>query len=622
MKIKKIVLAAALLAVVFSIASCSKAQKNEVKDVVEKRSNGLAPSQHVKIPQTDSSIVTQPQEFDTALTALQVTKLMGNGINLSNTMEAYRTAEMGTRQDPSAYETLWGQPVTTQVTMNSYKDAGFDSVRIPVAWTNAINYENGDYTIYTPYLDRVEEIVNYALNAGLYVVINDHWDGGWWGMFGSATPETREDAYELYTDMWTQIANRFKNYGDHVMFAGGNEEIGSRLNDVNACPDSGRLTEDECYEQAKKINQTFVDVVRKTGGNNQNRFLLIPGYGTDIGATLDSRFVMPTDTAKDKLILEVHYYSPWGFCSGNSVNKWGTKKEYKDMNEWLSKLTAFTDKGYGIVIGEWGVISTKKDGTKKDDMIAYCTNFLDNCDMYNLVPMLWDTSLFFMRDGSGFADAELKEFFKGRSYAAQNETANEASIIAAAKKNTLARQEAAPETFIDNSFVGAADKSVAWIMYNSQDYGVTYSVGDIYNPDECTEGLVPTDVEITGEGDYTVALDFTDTPQGKARSFAFSAIGISNGEILFPGYCIEITEIRVNDQVVRPASKGFTNADDRICTRMNIYNEWVKDVPVEARSYDGSTDRKRAIIINRDLPIFQEMKTLSITFHYGLPSAN
>ncbi len=609
MKHSKLLLTAAIILVAtLSMSSCSR----KPKAFVEKRANGLAPSQHVKVPDTKSSVVTEDQPFDTSLTSVEVVRLMGNGINLSNTMEAYRSAEMSTTLDPSVYERSWGQPLTTQTTMDSYKAAGFDSVRIPVAWTNAMNYENGDYTINTAYLDRVEEIVNYALKADLYVIINDHWDGGWWGMFGSATLETREDAYELYRSMWQQIAKRFMHYGDHLLFAGGNEEIGRRLNDVNVCTDSGKLTDDECYQQAQKINQTFVDVVRKTGGNNKHRFLLIPGFGTDIGTTVDPRFIMPSDSAKDKLMIEVHYYSPWGFCSGNSVNKWGTQKEYRDMNEWLSKMDAFTQKGYGVVIGEWGVISTKKDGTKKDDMLAYCTNFLDICDIHNFSPQLWDTSLFFMRDGSGFADAELAQFFKERK---NPQSADE-------QKAAIAEREAnAPITFIDNSFVGASDKSVAWIMYNSQPFDIFYSVGDVYSPDSCTEGLVPTDVEITGEGDYTVALDFTGTAQGYARSFGFSAIGISNGELLFPGYCIQITEMRVNDEPVRMPSKGFTNADDRICTRMNIYNEWVNTVPEEARSYDGSTERKRAIIVNRDLPIFQEMKTLSITFHYGLPNS-
>lgn len=612
---KHILSAGIMLAAALSLAGCSRTPKA----FVEKRANGLAPSQHVKVPDTQSTLVTQDQAFDTSLTSVEVVRRMGNGINLSNTMEAYRSADMTTTLDPSVYETSWGQPVTTQTTMDSYKAAGFDSVRIPVAWTNAMNYENGDYTINTSYLDRVEEIVNYALNADLYVIINDHWDGGWWGMFGSATPETREDAFELYTAMWKQVATRFMHYGDHLLFAGGNEEIGRRLNDVNVCTDSGRMTDDECYAQAQKINQTFVDVVRKTGGNNSQRFLLIPGFGTDIGTTVDPRFVMPTDTAQNKLMIEVHYYSPWGFCSGNSVNKWGTKKEYTDMNEWLSKMDSFTKKGYGVVIGEWGVISTKKDGTKKDDMLAYCTNFLDLCDIHNFSPQLWDISLFFMRDGTGFADKELKDFFLSRSPKVQLANTSEAELTALQIAAVAEREANAPLTFIDNSFVGATDKSVAWIMYNSQPFDIFYSVGDVYSPDSCTEGLVPTDVEITGEGDYTVSLDFTGTAQGFARSFGFSAIGISNGEILFPGYTIQILEMRVNDQPVRMASKGFTNADDRICTRMNIYNEWVNTVPEEARSYDGSTERKRAIIVNRDLDIFQEMKTLSITFHYGLP---
>jgi endoglucanase len=101
-----------------------------------------------------------------------------------------------------------------------------------------MNYENGDYTINTAYLDRVEEIVNYALKADLYVIINDHWDGGWWGMFGSATLETREDAYELYRSMWQQIAKRFMHYGDHLLFAGGNEEEHTNLR-VNITQNAG-----------------------------------------------------------------------------------------------------------------------------------------------------------------------------------------------------------------------------------------------------------------------------------------------------------------------------------------------------------------------------------------------
>ena len=115
------------------------------------------------------------------LTSLEAAKLMGNGINLGNTMEAYGRKVLGITAEVSKYETLWGQPVTTQEMIDKMKEAGFDTLRVPVAWTNTMDFENGDYKISDRYLDRVEEIINYGLNAGMYVIINDHWDGGWWG---------------------------------------------------------------------------------------------------------------------------------------------------------------------------------------------------------------------------------------------------------------------------------------------------------------------------------------------------------------------------------------------------------------------------------------------------------
>ena len=162
-------------------------------------------------------------------------------------------------------------------------------------------------------LDRVEEVVNYALDNGMYVVINDHWDNQWWGQFGAckkdadgnkiADEETRKNAWTRYERYWTQICERFKNYSDHLIFEGANEELGERLNDGicvngpakgyskpdNAGPDievvSGNLKTDELYDTTNKINQKFVDIVRASGGNNTNRHLLIPGYNTDILST-------------------------------------------------------------------------------------------------------------------------------------------------------------------------------------------------------------------------------------------------------------------------------------------------------------------------------------------------
>lgn len=582
---------------------------------------GLVSCGKSKIPNTASKIVKEPQAFNAELTSLELTKLMGNGINLANTLEAYGANDLGLGKDPKEYETFWGQPVTTAEQMKLYKAAGFDSIRIPVAWTNAMDWKNRNFTIGTDYLDRVEEVVNYALDAGLYVVFNDHWDGDWWGMFGSHTEQTRQDAWELYKSMWTQLANRFKNYSEKVIFEGGNEEIGSRLNDVMAVPDSGALSEDECFETANKINQTFVDLIRSTGGNNENRFLLIPGYGTEIDRTCDARFVMPTDTAKDKLLISVHYYTPWGYCGGTSVNHWGTQREVAEMNSNMEKMAVhFTEKGYGVIIGEYSV-PPKSDGSVKNNTLEWLENFLDNCDYYNFCPMLWDIGEWGHFDRkSGFRSQEMADFYKARSYdSLKSQDEDDWADICINRIED--RLDNAPELLSNNEFVGAKDKSIAWLMYNSQDWNFSYSVGDQYNPDSMTDGLIPQDVEITGPGTYTVGFDFTQTEFKTARSFAFSAIGISNGEILFPGYCIELKSFEVNGKTYTPTSKGYTCSDDGICTRYNIYNEWVKmdwakNNPDKARCLDGKLDRKRPIIVDKDAAMLQEMETLYITFEF------
>lgn len=116
------------------------------------------------------------------MNALQFTKVMGNGINLGNTMEAAGADWLGYNAKPEQYETSWGQPVTTKEIFEAMKDAGFDSVRIPVAWTSTMDWRNGDFKINDDFMDRVKTLVDWALDAGLIVMINDHWDYQWWGL--------------------------------------------------------------------------------------------------------------------------------------------------------------------------------------------------------------------------------------------------------------------------------------------------------------------------------------------------------------------------------------------------------------------------------------------------------
>ena len=555
------------------------------------------------------------------LTALEATRLMGNGINLGNTLEACDNNVGIKTNTPLSYETHWGQPKTTQAMIDGMKAAGFDTIRIPVAWmTNATHLYEGDYTIDAGYMDRVEEIVRYARKAGMYVIINDHWDGGWYGMFGSESAETRALAMEAYKGMWQQIAERFRDYSDYLIFESANEELGGRFDENSPlyCSDSvvTYLTDDERYALTNEINQTFVDVVRATGGNNATRFLLIAGYSTNIDQTCDDRFQMPKDTAESKLMVSVHYYDPWSYCgasSAASATKWGKVSDYEYLDQQLAKMTKFTEAGYGVVIGEYGALPGS-DGLK-DNTLAYHTAFLDACTKYNLTNCLWDCSGLYKRVSQTFADDDILAMYQEKRQA-NEEGQDYADVQAAAAAEIAAAAAEAPVTFQQDAVVVDDQTALAWIMWNDGSWALTHSVGDTYNADSISEGIVATNAIITGEGKYTVGLDFTGTAQGYSASVAFAAIGISNGEALYPNYLVNIKEVRINGEIYRLKGRAYTTSDDGVCTRVNLYNEWVTSVPKTARLPGGNLAGATPTPINRNDAVIAEIKTIEIDFEY------
>ena len=555
------------------------------------------------------------------LTALEATRLMGNGINLGNTLEACDNNVGIKTNTPLSYETHWGQPKTTQAMIDGMKAAGFDTIRIPVAWmTNATHLYEGDYTIDADYMDRVEEVVRYARKAGMYVIINDHWDGGWYGMFGSESAETCALAMEAYKGMWQQIAERFRDYSDYLIFESANEELGGRFDENSPlyCSDSvvTYLTDDERYALTNEINQTFVDVVRATGGNNATRFLLIAGYSTDIDQTCDDRFQMPKDTVDSKLMVSVHYYDPWSYCGASSAvsaTKWGKVSDYEYMDQQLAKMTKFTEAGYGVVIGEYGALPCS-DGLK-DNTLAYHTAFLDACTKYNLTNCLWDCSGLYKRVSQTFADDDILAMYQEKRQA-NEEGQDYADVQAAAAAEAAAAAAEAPVTFLQDAVVVDDQTALAWIMWNDGSWALTHSVGDTYNADAISEGLVATNAIITGEGKYTVGLDFTGTAQGYSASVAFAAIGISNGEALYPNYLVNIKEVRINGEIYRLKGRAYTTSDDGVCTRVNLYNEWVTSVPKTARLPGGNLAGATPTPINRNDAVIAEIKTIEIDFEY------
>lgn len=334
------------------------------------------------------------------LTAHQTVQFMGQGWNLANTMEACGMTATTVKE----YETGWGQQQTTQKIIDGIKASGFKSVRIPVSWSNMMS-DDGKYTIDESYMKRVETIVNYCLKDELYVVLNIHYDSGWWGMFGCADTSVRAEAWKKYESVWRQIATRFNEYSDHLIFESANEELGDGVNDSNLGLNTavngvvGNLSKDEVYKNVNAINQKFVEVVRKTGGNNAYRQLLIAGFSTDIGKTCDARFQMPVDTVKvngkQKLHISVHYYSPGAYCIGEDAtssfysDSWGTEQDIKEMHDNLDAMAKFTDQGYGVIIGEYGPQSMAKKG-----VIEFYREIMTYAPAHHMVPMMWNLSMY------------------------------------------------------------------------------------------------------------------------------------------------------------------------------------------------------------------------------------
>lgn len=326
----------------------------------------------------------------------QIVEAMGPGWNLGNQLESVT--------DNVPEETNWGNPVITEKLIQSVKAAGFKSIRIPVSYFAKID-DDKDYTIDSKWLDRVQEVVNYCIKNDLYAVINIHGDGyntidgGWLLCNGKNQTEIKKK----YKKVWKQIAERFKNCDEHLLFESMNEEFDGSYSEPNK----------EYYQNINDYNQIFVDTVRKTGDNNTKRWLIIPGWNTNIDYTAgDYGFKLPTDQYRDKsidkeeqrIMISVHYYSPWDFCGGENgvITQWGneaddpsktstTCDETYMKNQLNLMKTTFADKGYPVFIGEYGSIDKTSYDSENEYYRAYFARKLCQLSRKNgCIPMYWD----------------------------------------------------------------------------------------------------------------------------------------------------------------------------------------------------------------------------------------
>lgn len=335
------------------------------------------------------------------MTTMEYVQSLGVGINLGNTFES-----TGWEADTvTAYETGWGSPVITPKIIEGYAKCGFGVMRVPVAWSNLMG---DDYTINDKYLARVKAVVECILNNDMCVILNIHWDGGWWT--GFSEPDKKEECMYKYERIWTQLTEAFGGYDDHLMFESLNEE-GCWENLWNHY---GGVTpgKEKAYALLNEINQKFVDIVRASGGNNEKRHLLIAGYGTDIELTCDALFKMPQDPA-DRMAVSVHYYTPSTFAIldedaswGKMQADWGSEADYELLYKNMDMMKEhFIDKGIPVIVGEFGSATKNK---AEGAVNRYLTSVCEAAYSRGMCPVLWDiTNVFYNRSAAKFIDEEL-----------------------------------------------------------------------------------------------------------------------------------------------------------------------------------------------------------------------
>ena len=288
-------------------------------------------------------------------TPREVALSLGVGWNLGNQMDAFNNGV--------ASETAWGNPKATQELFDVLKSKGFSTVRIPVTWLGHIG-EAPEYKIDPEWLGRVVELVGMAEKAGLNAIVNMHHDGAdskhWLNIKEAAlNADKNEEIKKEIAALWTQIAEAMKDKGNFLMFEAFNE-----VHDGNWGWGANRTDGGKQYECLNQWNQTFVDAVRATGGNNSSRWLSVPSYVTNIDLAVNGSMKLPEDKAQ-KVMVAVHFYDPndfalnalvtdWGHTGDNS-KKGGAIQDEDYMKDQFAKLTSYwVDKGTPVYIGETG----------------------------------------------------------------------------------------------------------------------------------------------------------------------------------------------------------------------------------------------------------------------------
>ncbi len=511
---------------------------------------------------------------------------MGAGWNLGNQLEA--------NANGTPNETAWSNPVVTQELISAVADAGFKTIRVPVSYLDKIDDANG-YAVDSAWLDRVEEVVQYCYSEDLYVIINVHGDGyntvngGWFLCNG----DDQEYICEKYEALWKQIAERFKDYDEKLIFESMNEEFDNTYGDPN--PDY--------YANINKYNQIFVDTVRASGANNTHRYILMPGWNTNIDYTVgDYGFVMPTDenctAGENRMMLSVHYYDPWDYCGEENIKTylWGTKGQASidagvsstGMGKWgqedyldgqFQKLyDNYVSKNIPVIIGEYGCIDKSTAnasfaGEIQSNRVYYNGYVAGKAASMGIVPVYWDNGV---NSTYGFG------VFDRSTYEQTQPEIISAIIEGVATKNPQIGADAAVASNVEkasevHAYIGLQTEIYTFRnAYNDASYGAaTEHFNTLIKWGEDDEiidtGATFTDATITSDGTYSVSVSGYDFSQDSSK---LNMLFISTDFLYSPTMHVKNVVLKCDDTEI-PVEKAVTMADAQgnlYVEIVNIYN--------------------------------------------------
>ena len=324
--------------------------------------------------------------FDKNVTAKELTANMKVGWNLGNSLDALGSG--------MSSETAWGNPKTTKAMIDDIKAEGFNTVRIPVSWGRHTD-KNGN--VDEQWMARVKEVVDYAYKNGMYVILNSHHDNEYYDIGGCAkNDKTYKASEKKMTKLWTQIANEFKKYNEHLIF----ETMNEPRTEGSAKEWTGGTGAER--DVVNNLNAAIVDAIRATGGNNEYRYIMIPAYAATSNMGALRALKLPED---DRIIVSVHAYSPYNYAMNGSYSKDFSDSDKKELDKFFSDLNSiFISKGVQVVIGEFG--ATNKDN--EADRCLWAEYYVKGAGKYGIPCIWWDNNSGTAKGGECFGIYDRK----------------------------------------------------------------------------------------------------------------------------------------------------------------------------------------------------------------------